>query len=154
MRECIHKFKYSGALVLEGLFAALLTDFAKKHMDMMRFDCIIPVPLHRVKLRERTFNQAAILASSLSRKSGLLCINNNLTRIKSGKSQITLSKRERLKDIKGAFKVKNPASLEGKSVLLVDDVFTTGATANECAKALRRSGVKYIEVLTLARGIQ
>ncbi|MDD5680234.1 MAG: ComF family protein [Candidatus Omnitrophica bacterium] len=153
MRECIHKFKYNGSLALEGLFADLLTDFAEKHIDVKRFDCIIPVPLSRVKLRERTFNQAEILASSLSRKFGLPCINNNLIRAKSGKSQITLSKSERLKDIKGAFKVKNSALLKDKSVLLVDDVFTTGATVRECSKMLKESGVKYIEVLTLARGI-
>ena len=153
MRECIHKFKYNGSLALEALFRDLLIDFAEKYMDIKRFDCIIPVPLNRVKLRERTFNQAQILASSLSRKFKLPCINNNLVRVKSGRSQIALSKSGRAKDIEGAFKVRNPAPLRDKSVLLVDDVFTTGATVNECSKALKRSGVKYIEVLTLARGI-
>ena len=153
MRECVHKFKYNGNLALAAFFADLMIDFAEKYMDVKRFDCIIPVPLHRIKLRERTFNQAAVLASSFSRRFKLPCINNNLMRVKSGKPQIALSKSGRAKDIEGAFKVKNPFSLRDKSVLLIDDVFTTGSTVNECSKVLKRSGVKYIEVLTLARDI-
>ena len=153
MRECIHKFKYNGNLALEKLFADLMADFAKKHMDLNRFDCIIPVPLHHVKLRERTFNQAAILARSISRKFKVACIGSNLVRVVSGKSQIALSRSRRAKDIEGAFKVRNSRLLKDKSVLLIDDVFTTGATVNECSKVLKRAGAAYIEVLTLARGI-
>ncbi len=154
MRKCIHKFKYSGRMELETLFAGLMADYAEKYMDMKRFDCIIPVPLHRVKLRERTFNQAALLASSLSRKFGIACRGNNLKRVKFGQPQINLSKSERLKDIKGAFETKNAVLLKDKSILLVDDVFTTGATANECSKTLKQAGVKYIEVLALAGGLR
>jgi competence protein ComFC len=152
MRECIHKFKYNGSLAMEALFAHLMIDFAEKYMDISHFDCIVPVPLHLVKLRERTFNQAAMLARSLSRKFGLLHVDNNLVRVKSGKSQIALPKNKREKNVERAFEVKNPDLLKDKSALLVDDVFTTGATVNECSRVLKEAGVKYIEVLTLARG--
>ena len=152
MRECIHKFKYNGSLSLEALFADLMTNFAEKYMDMRCFDFIIPVPLSTAKLRERSFNQAYILASAVSRKFKIPCVANNLTRVKAGRPQVDLAKKARLKDIEGAFRLKRPALLKDKSVLLIDDVFTTGATVNECSKVLKRSGVKYIEVLTLAQG--
>lgn len=152
MRECIHRFKYNGMLSLESLFAMLTADYAEKYIDKNILDIIVPVPLHRTKLRERSFNQAAILASSLSRKLKIPCISNNLTRIKAGMPQIDLPKRGRLKDIKGAFKAKRPALLKGGSILLIDDVFTTGATVNECSKVLKLAGARYIEVLTLAQG--
>lgn len=153
MRECIHKFKYNGALSLEGLFAGLMTDFAGKYMDMNCFDLIIPVPLSAAKLRERSFNQASALASALSRRFKIPCITNNLIRIKSGRPQVELKRTARLKEIKGAFKLKDPDMLKDKSVLLIDDVFTTGATVGECSKVLKRAGAKYVEVFTLAQGI-
>lgn len=153
IRECMHKFKYNGLLSLEALFADLMAGFAEKYMTISDFDCIISVPLHRVKLRERTFNQAEILALPLSRKFRIPYIGNNLVRVKPGRSQTTLSKSGRVKDVEGAFRVRNAAALKDKSVLLVDDVFTTGATVNECSMVLKDSGAKYVGVFTLARGI-
>ncbi len=149
-RECVHKFKYDGALSLETLFTELMANYAERYMDKNAFDLIVPVPLHRTKLRERSFNQAAILASFLSRKLKIPCVDNNLIRVKAGRPQIDLPKKERLKDIKGAFKTRRPILLNGSSVLLVDDVLTTGATVNECSKVLKLAGVRYVEVLTLA----
>jgi ComF family protein len=138
---------------MEALFADMMTDFAEKYMTISDFDRIISVPLHRAKLRERTFNQAEMLALPLSRKFRIPYIGNNLVRIKPGRSQTSLSKSGRVKDIEGAFRVRNAAALKDKSVLLVDDVFTTGATVNECSMALKKAGAKYVGVLTLARGI-
>ena len=153
MRECIHKFKYNGMLSVEKLFVELMTDYAGKYIDKNLFDFIIPVPLYRTKLRERSFNQAAILANFVSRKLKIPCINNNLIRIRAGKPQIDLLKRERLKNIKGVFKLKRPLLLNDKSVLLIDDVFTTGATLNECSRVLKLAGAGYIEAFTLAQGM-
>jgi len=152
MRECVHKFKYNGKLSLETLFADMLASFAEKYIDITEIDCVVSVPLHRVKLRERTFNQAAVLASSLARRLDLPCSNDNLIRTSSSKPQIKLSKTARMKDIEGSFKVKRPESIKDRSILLVDDVFTTGATANECARVLKESGVRSVTALTLARG--
>ncbi len=152
MRECIHKFKYNGSFSMEALFVDLMTTFAEKYIDTKRFDFIIPVPLTGAKLRERSFNQAYILASAVSRKFKIPCIANNLIRVKTGRPQVDLHRKARLKDIKGAFKLRRPLLLKDKSVLLIDDVFTTGATVGECSKALKGAGVKYIEVLTLAQG--
>ena len=153
IRECIHKFKYNAKLALGALFTDLMTDFAEKHIDIQGFDCIIPVPLHRVKHRERTFNQAALLAASLSKKFKLPLLGNTLTRIRLDKPQIMLPKNRRLKDIKDAFKIRKSHLLKNKAVLLIDDVFTTGATVNECSRILKEAKVKKIEVLALARGV-
>jgi len=125
--------------------------FAEKYIDMHRFNWLIPVPLHRVKYRERTFNQSAILASELSKRFKIPMLKNNLFRAHLGKPQMTLSKDKRLEEIKDSFKIKKPSLLKDKSVLLIDDVFTTGATANECSKVLKGAGVRLVEVLTLAR---
>lgn len=153
MRKCVHKFKYNGMLSLEGIFAKIMADYAEKYIDKNLFDIIIPVPLYGAKLRERSFNQAAILASYVSDKLQIPCVSNNLIRIRAGKSQTDLSKKERLKEIKGAFKSNKPAIVNGMSILLIDDVLTTGATVHECSKTLKLAGARYIEVFTLAQGI-
>ena len=78
-------------------------------------------------------------------------LGGNLRRMRQGEPQMMLPKAERLKDIKGAFEIKNPVPLRGKAILLVDDVFTTGATANECSKVIKEAGAGSVEVFTLAR---
>jgi len=115
-------------------------------------DFVMPVPMHRVKLRERPFNQAAVLASSLAKKTGIPYSGNNIVRTRSDKPQIELSRVARLNTVRGAFRIRRPRTVRDKSILLIDDVFTTGATVNECARVLREAGAKYIEVLTLAQG--
>lgn len=150
IRECIHNFKYNANLTLERLFKDLMIGFAEKYIDMHCFNWLVPVPLHRVKYRERTFNQSAILAVQLSKKFKTPMLKNNLLRTRSGKPQMMLPKDKRLEDIKNSFKIKNPSLLKDKSVLLIDDVFTTGATVNECSKVLKEAGARLVEVLTLA----
>jgi ComF family protein len=127
-----------------------MIEFAEKYIDMHRFNWLLPVPLHRVKYRERTFNQSAILATELSKRFKTPMLKNNLLRVRLGKPQMTLPKDKRLENIKDSFKIKNPSLLKDKSVLLIDDVFTTGATVNECSKVLKEGGAITVEVLTLA----
>ncbi len=151
MRECIHKFKYKSGLALEGLFADLMSEFAGQYMDMTRYDWLAPVPLHSVKERERSFNQSLILSVNLSKRFGIPVLRKGLVRVRPGRPQMTLSKEKRLEDIKGAFKIKDPRVVKDRSVLIVDDVFTTGATANECSRVLKEAGAGPVEVFTLAR---
>jgi len=151
MRECIHKFKYKNGLALEKLFSGLMCEFAKDHIDMRCYDWLVPVPLHDVKQRERTFNQAFILCANLSRRFSIPVLRRNLVRVRAGKPQMTLSKKKRLSDIKGAFKVKDASRLKNRSVLLIDDVFTTGATADECSKVIKEAGADTVDVFTLSR---
>jgi len=128
-----------------------MVDFARNFLNMKEIDIIVPVPLHKAKQRQRQFNQAHLLAKSLSRAFTKKLGNKQLAKIKFGPAQVNLSKAERRRNVKGAFKVKDAASLRNKNVLLVDDVLTTQATANECSKMLLQAGANRVEVFTLAR---
>jgi ComF family protein len=116
-------------------------------------DVIIPVPLHPSRLRAREFNQSLLLADQLSRHLALPVSATNLVRSTATDPQTTLTRQARLQNLRKAFEVRSPQSLAGKRILLVDDVFTTGTTLNECAKALRKAGSGPVFALTLARTI-
>lgn len=116
-------------------------------------DLIVPVPLHWKKLWWRRFNQSAVLSRLLSQKSGKPICLEGLKRIRNTKAQRLLDKDARLKNLAGAFAVnlKQLEKLKGKSILLVDDVLTTGTTVNECIKVLHKAGISSVYVLTFAR---
>jgi ComF family protein len=114
-------------------------------------DCIIPVPLHSQRLRDREYNQSLLLADRLSHQIRIPLLLACLIRIRPTVPQTSLTKKERLTNLRGAFSVPKPAHIQGKRILLVDDVFTTGTTLHECAKTLRRAGSGPVYGLTLAR---
>jgi len=151
IKQCIHLFKYKAKLSLVEPLAKLMVEFAGQYLDLQTIDLILPVPLHKRKLRQRQFNQAGLLAAGLSRAYSKPMPDSLLLRIKSGPAQINLSQAQRLKNVRGAFRVKTGADIKDKNILLVDDVLTTKATANECAKMLLGAGAKSVEVLTLAQ---
>ena len=119
-------------------------------------DYIVPVPLHRWRLLMRRYNQAAIMAHSLSVVSKVPTLVDALRRIRSTKSQGHLKPRERHKNVKRAFEIapKDIEKLKGKTIILIDDVYTTGATVKECTKVLLKAGVKDVHILTLARVVR
>jgi len=152
IREAIHLLKYEGKVgVLRGIKRVMEIYFTHNHLLFSRFDLVVPVPLHRRRLRERGFNQAELLARIIARYFNLKLVKDNLKKIRSTRSQTELNKEERRKNVKGAFKVKDKIPFRDKAVLLVDDVYTTGATVGEIAKVLKRAGAKEIYVFTLAR---
>lgn len=145
--KAIHRFKYSGTVTLAGYLGRLAsegTDFSA------RPDVVVPVPLHKKRLRKRGFNQSLLLAREVAKKFKADVDYLNLKRVRETDPQINLRIREREDNIKGAFVVKDCAAFRNKTVLLVDDVFTTGATIRECAKTLNGAGAE-VYVLTLAR---
>lgn len=115
------------------------------------YDVVIPVPLHRARLRWRGFNQAALLGAALARRLGCPLDVATLARVRPTPPQTARDHAGRARNVRRAFKVRRPARVAGRRVLLVDDVMTTGATANECARVLRAAGARRIDVLTLAR---
>jgi ComF family protein len=148
MARAIQRFKYHGEVTLAadlGLF------WSKVDLDDLPFEIIIPVPLYPRRLRKRGFNQALLLGKALVQKTGREISIRNLRRIRNTVPQVELDHGEREKNMRGAFDVREPSAIKGKSLLLVDDVFTTGATVNECAKVLKKSGAREVFVLTLAR---
>ena len=116
-------------------------------------DVLVPVPLHRWRLLSRRFNQAALMAHALSRRSGLPVLPDALVRVRATPSQASLRAADRVANVRGAFAARGRArsKLEGRRVVLIDDVLTTGATASACARALLKAGAKSVDVLTLAR---
>lgn len=120
-------------------------------MDSGAYDVVIPVPLHRSRLRWRGFNQAALLGAALARRLNCSLDVATLARVRSTASQTARDRAQRIRNVRDAFAVRRPSRVAGQRVLLVDDVMTTGATADECARVLRAAGAQRIDVLTLAR---
>lgn len=112
---------------------------------------LIPVPIYKSKLKERGYNQSDLLATELSKILQTPVFPDVLIKIKSTASQMELKKQEREKNLMGAFVIKNPERISGKKVFLVDDVYTTGSTMQECALVLRNAGAKSVWGLTIAR---
>lgn len=153
LKECLHKFKYNGDLAFSRLFSDLICEFADSNIDFDWADFLVPVPLYHAKERERSFNQSEYLAKALSHRFNVNVLTGNLYRIRPGTPQAQLShKEERMRNPEGAFMVKVPEQFKGSYVILIDDVFTTGATADECARILKQAGARKVDVLTLARG--
>ena len=151
IKELIHQFKYKNKIALGKCLSGLLIEFTKEYrLPLDGCDYVIPIPLYAAKLREREFNQAQILAHYVTCHYKLIQVDNNLQRIRNTATQTELDKRLRLENVRGAFKLKNPQALKDKTILLIDDVLTTGATASEAARVLKSAGVTAVYVLTLA----
>ncbi|MDX1410964.1 MAG: ComF family protein [Nitrospirales bacterium] len=148
LKEAIGLFKYRGKVSLAGPLATL---FMKALTPLPKIDVILPVPLHPIRLREREYNQSLLLAFPLSTQLCLPISYSTLVRIRPTTPQTSLKRKARIKNLRRSFVVTQPTILRNKSILLVDDVFTTGTTVNECAKALRKAGVSQVYVVTLAR---
>ena len=151
--EVIHRYKYRRALWFEPFLADLLIQRAAPETLREKWDCIVPVPLHAAKQREREFNQAERLAARLGAATGIRIESRILKRVLPTRTQTLLSRQERAAIMRNAFALRRPVQLAGRRLLLFDDVFTTGATANACAKVLRSAGAEDVCVWTLARGV-
>ena len=149
--HAIHQFKYGSNISVGALLASFMADFSFPDVDFTDYSLIIPVPLHIKRLRERGFNQSLVLARALAKKWQIPIDFSLLKRHKFTETQTGLHKAERNKNIKGAFEVSDKKKIDGKNIILIDDVYTTGATINECAKTLIKAGAQKVAVLTLAR---
>jgi len=151
VRELIHKFKYQNKDHINSLLARLLIEFIYQYRIALNlFDLVIPIPLHRIRLREREFNQAELIARRIAEEFSLAFSPSNLWRRHHRQAQMELKEEERWENIKGCFALYNPEEVKGKNIILVDDVFTTGATCSEAASILKSAGAVSVFVLTLA----
>jgi ComF family protein len=151
LRQLIHHFKYQKQLGvlsdIDCLLEKYFSEFGKEYSGLT----VSPIPLHFSKMRERGFDQAFLLARQVARVLHAPLESALLKRVAVTSAQATKTKAERAQNIKGAFEVNRPDWVEGKNVLLVDDVFTTGATANEAAKILKKAGAGKVYIFTLGR---
>lgn len=150
-RTLTHRLKYGDRTELARLMARMMMRAGRELLPDA--DLIVPVPLHFGRLWGRRFNQAAALSAELSRLSGVACDPMVLQRRKPTRPQVGLSRSERAGNLQGAFRVAHfrGATVEGRRILLIDDVLTTGATANACARTLLRAGARDVDVLVFAR---
>lgn len=151
MAELITRFKYQGATYLAHPLGMLMADYKDENFHWAHIDMLVPVPLHPRRLQERGFNQSLLLARVISRVHKIPLEVNALERIRYTQPQTQLSGSEREKNMRGAFRVRKNNLPVGNNILLVDDVFTSGATVGECARVLKEAGARQVQVLTLAR---
>lgn len=153
--EAIHQFKYQRALWFRRFLTDLLLDAALPELraSPRTWDGIVPVPLHPVKQREREFNQAEVLAEPLAQALGIPVRTDLVRRRVATGSQTTLGRGERAENVERAFAGVPGPDLAGRRFIVVDDVFTTGATTNGVARVLRGAGAEEVVVWTVARGV-
>ena len=149
--ELVHRLKYADRVENAALMGTLMTQAGRDLLEGADF--LVPVPLHRLRLWRRRFNQSALLAREIARRSDVPYDPFLLLRKRRTPRQVGLSRNERARNVQGAFEVPQARrpDLEGKRIVLVDDVLTSGATAEACARALLRAGAGNVDVLTFAR---
>lgn len=152
IKDAIHSFKYSERLDLINFFGDTL---ASELRTLDGVDLIVPVPVATKRLVKRGFNQSALLAKYVGRVAGIAVELDALARVVEGHPQVGLERDERLRNVRGVFAVipRWQGSIVDKKILLIDDVATTGATINECARTLIKSGAYSVDALTIARAL-
>jgi ComF family protein len=152
MAAAVRSLKYSQATHVARDLAKLLQACVQMWYEHIDFDAVTCVPLHRRKEKDRTFNQSELLARCLARALRKPLMARCLARSKNTDTQTGLSMLQRRKNVKDAFEADMPDWIEGRRLLLVDDVMTTGATVSECARVLKEAGAAGVHVVTVARG--
>lgn len=147
----IHCLKYNGIRSISKILADILEDYFNKYrISFPRDAVIVPIPLHKKRERIRGFNQAILIGKHLSEKIGMELRDDILRKIKETRRQTGLSAEERRNNLSGAFALRNSAFLKNKTVLLLDDVRTTGSTMEEAAGVLKSAGVRRVWAITVA----
>lgn len=155
-RKLIHQFKYEPyikdlAKVLTGILVEHLVLAGNNRESVWKNGALTPVPLEIKKLKKRGYNQAEELTKELSKILEIPVISGNLAKIRETWPQMELSAKQRRENLKNAFSIKKPAEITGKKIFLVDDVYTTGSTMEECARVLRDAGAKSVWGIAVAR---
>ena len=153
LKEGIHRLKYNGQTYLVPALAKfLIRAFEKEKEWRGNIDFVVPVPMDKSRERERGFNQSALLAEYFSKNLSFACSKDILLKAKKTLPQVNLTREKRLVNLVDAFYLNNSESFAGKRILLIDDVYTTGATVTECANTVLRGRAREVSILTLARG--
>ncbi len=151
VKDIILAYKYRGFEILARSLGDFIIRTVGGEEDLWSgLEAIIPVPLHPAKERKRGFNQARLLARRLAQRTDIPLLNGRLVKVRPTPAQTSLEAHERETNLRGVFRVRKPAGVAGKTVLLVDDVCTTGTTLRECSRALRKAGVKEVRAVTIA----
>jgi ComF family protein len=150
VQDLIHLMKYQGKRSIARRLGTMLADRLLSDSTVGQIDLLIPVPLHPSRERERGYNQSALIARAVGERLGVPVEERVLQRLKNTQTQTRLSAPERTANVAGAFRVRIPETVAGRRIALVDDVVTTGATADACAEALLTTGASEVLLFALA----
>lgn len=152
LKELVHEFKYKGSRCLAAPLSKFMFDYLTKNgeFDIQKIDCLIPVPIHDIRKRIRGYNQSELLADGLSKLIHIPVLNDIVRRTVYTKPQVELSREMRMLNMRSAFQVIKPDIVEGKCIMLIDDVSTTSSTIHECARMLIENGAKEVSAFCLA----
>ena len=155
LRQAIIRYKYHGRRRLAGVFGEMLADLARADghdaLPLPTASAVLPVPLHPARRRWRGFDQAELLCAPVAEALGIPVLTDALERVRDTTPQTSMRGKQRHENVRGAFEARKTHLLKGRSFILVDDVFTTGATISECARMLRKAGATDVYALTIAR---
>ncbi len=151
LQQAIHLFKFERRIYLAKFLIQIIINNIPSDCNIADYDYIIPIPIHKQRLNERGFNQSYILSKGISKKHKVEVSTDVLIRRRNTSPQSSLDRDKRLQNIIGAFELSNEEQIQGKKILLFDDVFTTGATVSEAVNVLWSADPTEVDVLTLAR---
>lgn len=152
IRKKILDYKFNDKAYLYKTFSEIIIKNEKICGFLKKYDIIIPVPIHKKRMKVRGYNQSELIVKEIAKKTDYIKLENNvLLKTKNNKQQSTLNKLERNENAKNAYIIKNADKVKNKNILLFDDIFTTGNTVNECSKLLKLSDAKNVGIITLAK---
>lgn len=156
LRGLIHLLKYERVTPVSAPLGRMLAHAIGELVDGKAAPLVVPVPLHKTRRRSRGFNQSVLIAHAAVRQlpQRLEVLNGALVRQRDTISQVGLSREERIENVRDAFRVAQPSRVNGRDILLVDDVMTTGTTLSECARVLKQAGAKRVWAATVARAFE
>ena len=150
VRHKIIDYKFNEKSYLYKTFAKIILNNEKIYSFLKKYDIMVYVPMHTKKKLQRGYNQTELIAKEIAKQLGIKLQKNNLIKIKDTAKQSSLTRKQRIQNVKGAFAIKDKDVIKNKKVILFDDIYTTGSTVEECSKVLKTAGAKEVVVLTLA----
>ena len=151
IRNLIIDYKFNEKPYLYRSFLEFFNKYQKKYVQFEIYDIIIPVPISKKRNKERGYNQSLLIAREMAKNENVKLRNKVISKVKNNNTQSKLNKEERAENVKNVYKITNNKEIIDKNILLIDDIFTTGATLNECSKMLKQAGTKKVDVLTIAK---
>lgn len=151
IKKLLLEYKFNEKTYISNYFVETIVNEKKFFNILRRYDYIIPVPMYKLNKKSRGYNQSEIIAKKLAKILHIEYINNYLVKIKNNKKQSLLTRIERIENVKNAYMIKDFEMIKNKKVILLDDIYTTGNTVNECVKELRKARPKSIDILVIAK---
>lgn len=152
IRKLIIDYKFNDKAYLSNFFAKIIIKNEKICRKIKSYDIIIPVPIHKKRKNERGYNQSELIAKKIVKNiNELELVTDSLIKEKNTAAQSTLTKQQRKQNVKQVYKLENKEKIQNKKIILIDDIYTTGSTAEECSKILKQNGAKEILILTIAK---